>query len=116
MQGPLFSNSFLSHYLSEFKLSNIPNLRLARNTIESLIEELNSGKLESLKEEEFKSRFLIEFFGDVLSFNYGNSNFWTLREEVKTKVDGTKPDGALGFFRKIKVIMMLGLLLKLKMH
>lgn len=103
MQDPLFSDNFLSHYLSDFKLSNVPNLRLARNTIESLIEELNSGKLESLKEEEFKSRFLNEFFGDVLGFNYGNSNFWTLREEVKTQVDGTKPDGALGFFSKNKI-------------
>tara|TARA_R110002050_G_scaffold261556_1_gene401736 strand:- start:276910 stop:279783 length:2874 start_codon:yes stop_codon:yes gene_type:complete len=99
---PLFTENFLSHHLIDFKLSNVPKIRLARNIIESLILELKSGKLESLKEEEFKSRFLNEFFGDVLGFNYGNSNFWTLSEEVKTKVDGTKVDGALGFFGKGK--------------
>lgn len=99
---PLFTQNFLSHYLVDFKLSSVPNIRFARNTIEGLILELKSGKLESLKEEEFKSRFLNEFFGDVLGFNYGNSNFWTLSEEVKTKVDGTKVDGALGYFGKDK--------------
>ena len=114
---PLFTENFLSHHASEGEylrdkfrqmqtnfimwisgLDNKNRIRLARNIIESLILELKSGKLESLKEEEFKSRFLNEFFGDVLGFNYGNSNFWTLSEEVKTKVDGTKVDGALGFF------------------
>ena len=98
----LFSQNFLSHYLNDFKLSNVPNIRLARNIIEGLTQELKSGKLESLKEEELKSRFLNEFFGDVLGYNYGNSTFWTLGEEVKTKVDGTKVDGALGYFSKDK--------------
>lgn len=99
---PLFTQDFLSNYIPNFKLSNVPNVRLARNIIDGLIKELNSGKIGSLKEEEFKSRFLNEFFGDILGFNYGNSNYWTLREEAKTKLDGTKPDGVLGFFSKNK--------------
>ncbi|MDR6300633.1 hypothetical protein [Mesonia maritima] len=56
-----------------------------------------------MKEEEIKSRFLTEFFGDVLGFNYGNSLFWTLREEKKSKTDGKKVDGALGYFYKDKI-------------
>lgn len=99
---PLFTQDFLSNYIPNFKLSNVPNIRLTRNIIDGLIKELNSGKIGSLKEEEFKSRFLNEFFGDILGFNYGNSNYWTLREEAKTIVDGTKPDGVLGFFSKNK--------------
>lgn len=99
---PLFTQDFLSNYIPNFKLSNVPNVRLARNIIDGLIKELNSGKIENAKEEEFKSRFLNEFFGDILGFNYGNSNYWTLREEAKTIVDGTKPDGVLGFFSKNK--------------
>lgn len=99
---PLFTQDFLSNYIPNFKLSNVPNIRLARNIIDGLINELNSGKIENAKEEEFKSRFLNEFFGDILGFNYGNSNYWTLREEAKTKLDGTKPDGVLGFFSKDK--------------
>jgi hypothetical protein len=99
---PLFDKNFLSNFLSDFQLSSLTNIRLAKSIIDSFIQELKSGKLESLKEEEIKSRFLNEFFGDVLGFNYGNSTFWTLREEAKTKVDGTKPDGVLGFFTKNK--------------
>jgi hypothetical protein len=99
---PLFTENFISHYLTNFKLSNVANIKNARSIIKGLVQELDSGKLKSLKEEELKSRFINEFFGDVLGFNYGNSNFWTLREEVKTKVDGTKPDGALGYFSKNK--------------
>lgn len=99
---PLFTEDFLTNYIPNFKLSNVPNVRLARNIIDGLIKELNSGKIENAKEEEFKSRFLNEFFGDILGFNYGNSNYWTLREEAKTNLDGTKPDGVLGFFSKHK--------------
>lgn len=100
--SPLFTENFLSHYLLDFKLSNTSNIRRATDTLKRLNLELKSEKINNAKEEEFKSRFLNEFFGDVLGFNYGNSNFWTLREEVKTKVDGTKADGALGFFTKNK--------------
>lgn len=66
--------------------------------LSELTEELHSGKLESLKEEEFKSRFINSFFGDVLGFDYSSANKWLLREEKKTQVDGTKPDVALGYF------------------
>lgn len=94
----LISENYLSHYLEEFMISSIPNYKKIVSNIKSLIDEYNSGKIESLKEEEFKSRFLMVFFGDVLGFNYGNSNEWLLREEKKSVVDGKKPDGALGFF------------------
>ena len=67
---PLFTQDFLSNYIPNFKLSNVPNVRLARNIIDGLIKELNSGKIENAKEEEFKSRFLNEFFGDILGFNF----------------------------------------------
>lgn len=99
---PLFTEDFLSNYIPNFKLSNVANIRLARNIIDGLIKELHSGKIENAKEEEFKSRYLNDFFGDILGFNYGNSNYWTLREEAKTNLDGTKPDGVLGFFSKHK--------------
>ena len=95
---PIFSDKFLSHYLPDFRLSSVTDIRGINLLIKDLIEELESGKIESMKEEEFKSRFLSTFFGDILGFNYGNSNKWQLREEKKSTTDGTKPDGALGYF------------------
>jgi hypothetical protein len=95
---PIFTDNFLTHYLSNFRASNVSDIREIILLIQSLINELETGKLESLKEEEIKSRFVTTFFGDVLGFNYGNSNKWQLREEIKSVVDGKKPDAALGYF------------------
>ena len=99
---PLFSANFLSHYLPEFKASSVNDIRGITILIKSLVHEFESGKLESLKEEEIKSRFVNTFFGDILGFNYGNSKRWQLREEVKATLDGKKPDAALGYFTKDK--------------
>src|SRR5690606_22854841 len=83
---------------SDFRLSSVTDIRRITLLIKALVEELDSGKIISSKEEEIKSRFVNAFFGDILGFNYGNSNKWRLREEKKSVVDGTKPDAALGYF------------------
>lgn len=95
---PIFSELFLSKFLYDFRLSSIPNIRLIKEKIELLIKELQSGKIDSLKEEEVKSRFVTTFFGDILNFNYGNADAWMLREEKKSLTDGSKPDAVLGYF------------------
>jgi hypothetical protein len=97
---PIFTDNFLSHYISDFRISSIPDIRGISIIIKSLVQELETGKFETLKEEEIKSRFITQFFGDVLGFNYGNSNEWLLREEKKSIIDGKKSDGALGYFYK----------------
>jgi hypothetical protein len=97
---PIFTDIFLSHYISEFRISSVSDIRGMSIIIKNLVQELESGKFETLKEEEIKSRFITLFFGDVLGFNYGNSNEWLLREEKKSIIDGKKSDGALGYFNK----------------
>jgi hypothetical protein len=95
---PLFKPEFLNHYLQNFRLSDIVNIYQIKKTINKWIEAEESGKLQSLKEEVIRSQFLTRIFGDVLGFNYNNNNNWLLQEEVKTDVDGTKPDATLGTF------------------
>lgn len=56
-----FSEVFLSKFLYDFKLSTVPNIRRIKDVVDSLIKELESGKLSSLKEEEIKSRFVTSF-------------------------------------------------------
>lgn len=99
---PLFPKNSLDHYLPDFRLASITGIRDTTLKISGLIDELKSGKIASLKEEEFKPRFINTFFGDVLGFNYGNANFWQLRDEKKSMTDGTKADAVLGFFEKKK--------------
>lgn len=98
----LFTDNFLSHYLSDFRASSVTGIRDITLIIKSFVQELESGKIEKQKEEEIKSRFIHSFFGDVLGFNYGNSNEWQLREEKKSEVDGKKADAALGYFSSEK--------------
>ena len=93
----IFSQNFLLPYLEEFHLSSVTNIRNITEQIELLNEELESGKISSLKEEEFKPRFISTFFGDILGFNYGNADRWQLRDEKKSKTDGTKADAVLGY-------------------
>ncbi len=98
---PIFSDNILSHYLSDFTLSLIPNIRKIELKISEWTIELKTGRIDSCKEESIKSRFLLSFFGDILGFNYGNATEWMLEEERKSTMDGTKVDGALGYFTKI---------------
>jgi hypothetical protein len=65
---PIFTINFLSHILSDFRVSSITGIREITQIIRSYIQELESGKLESFKEEEVKSRFVNDFFGlpDIL--------------------------------------------------
>jgi hypothetical protein len=100
--APIFSANFLALYLPDLKLSSVTDIRKKTLILQDLITELHSGKIGSLKEEEFKSRFINSIFGDVLGFNYGNSKRWQLREEKKSVVDGTKADAALGYFYQDK--------------
>jgi hypothetical protein len=95
---PLFHKEFLSERLAAYELSSVVNISGIRQTLKKLNEALESGKLDHMKEEAIKSQFLTQFFGDILGFNYKNSDNWLFQEEVKTDADATKPDGALGLF------------------
>lgn len=94
----LFPADVLRDELARFRAGSAAEIREKQEVLADWIAQLHSGKLVALKEEEIKSRFITEIFGDVLGFNYGNSRNWQLREEVKTRLDGTKPDAALGYF------------------
>ncbi|MDR7211817.1 hypothetical protein [Flavobacterium piscis] len=94
MPEQIFSKESLGQHYSTFQSQYFPQLNEKREIISEWIAELRSGKLNSLKEEEVKSRFVTAIFGEVLEFNCGNSRSWSLREEMKARVDGTKPDAA----------------------
>jgi hypothetical protein len=98
----IFSHEHLQEYCSSFRISDVSDIEYKKEIIQNWIDDLICGKLESLKEEEIKSRFILEIFGEVLEFSFWNSRNWFLREETKTKFDGTKPDATLGYFTQDK--------------
>ncbi|AIM37571.1 hypothetical protein KO02_13405 [Sphingobacterium sp. ML3W] len=99
MNRPIFSKQFLAQYLKDFRLATQTDIFRKKDIIDTWIKMLESHRLDRSKEEETKSRFILEIFGDVLGFNYKNPSNWLIREELKTSVDATKPDAALGRFK-----------------
>ena len=99
MNRPIFSKPFLAQYLKDFRLTTQTDISRKKDIIDTWIKTLESNRLDRSKEEETKSRFILEIFGDILGFNYKNPSNWLIREELKTNVDATKPDAALGRFK-----------------
>lgn len=99
MSGPIFSTAFLDEHLPAFQVASVVGLKRKKAIIQNWIDSFESNKIDYFKEEEVKSRFIMEFFGDVLGFNYKNPGIWLCREEVKAQSGATKPDAALGVFR-----------------
>ena len=55
---PIFNQNAIDNYSQDFHLANIPNIRKIKLVLDKWIEELDAGKLPTLKEEEIKSRFV----------------------------------------------------------
>lgn len=69
----LFPADLLRDELARYRAVSAAEIREKQDILADWIAQLHSGKLAALKEEEIKSRFITEIFGDVLGFNYGNS-------------------------------------------
>lgn len=97
-QQYIFGDRNYKNKLANFNIDSILNTEEKKRLIETYIKSLNSGKIEQTKEEAIQADFLNIFFGDVLDYDYKNSNSWNLEKEYKSVTDATKADGALGFF------------------
>lgn len=95
----IFNRKMLNKQLDNFNLKDIPNLQEILTTIKKWKYSLEHSNLDKTKEETLQGDFLNHFFTKILGYKnrYGN-NLWNISQEQKTTVDGTKADGALGFF------------------
>ncbi len=80
-------------------LRDIPNYEEKMKAIAAWQDGLYSGRYIDGKEEELKPIFFPEFFEKILGYKSNDENLWHLQLENKSKIDGTKADAALGFFR-----------------
>ena len=71
-----------------------------RKILNNWINSLEKGILSKSKEEEFQGEFLNDIFSLILgAVNKSSGNDeWNLQRESKTKIDGQKADGVIGFF------------------
>ena len=96
----LFNEKLLNKKANEEVDLNKHNLKKRREYLNKWINNLENGVLEKSKEEEFQGEFLYDIFTIVLrAMNKSDGEKeWNLEREMKTKMDGQKADGVLGFF------------------
>ena len=79
---------------------NLSDYSEKRKILNNWINSLEKGILSKSKEEEFQGEFLNDIFSFILgAVNKSSGNDeWNLQRESKTKIDGQKADGVIGFF------------------
>lgn len=82
MPKTIFNDDFLKPYLESFRLSAIPDIQHKKAILQNWHESIAEGKF-TKEEEEAKSRFVNEIFGDVLGFNY---KFQKVANQGRTQV------------------------------
>jgi len=98
LQQKIFGDKNYKQKLANFNVDDISELKTKTEIISKYIKSLESGRIERTKEEAIQADFLNRFFGDILGYDYTDPNLWSLEKEYKSVTDGTKADGALGFF------------------
>ena len=96
----LFNQKILAKKAEEEVDLSKHNLFERRKALDKWINNLENGVLDNSKEEEFQGEFLYDIFTTVLrAVNKSDGEKeWNLERETKTKMDGQKADGVLGFF------------------
>lgn len=98
----LFNNRLLKNAIANFEIPAGYNFEQAEKIIKGWQIALKEHNLENTKETRIQSIFLTKFFNVILGYSEmtdNNSGEWHLINEAKTDFDGTKADGALGFFK-----------------
>ena len=96
---PIFSKNYLARKQSGFDVQSYVTTEEVQGAISEWTKLVKSGVVDKKKEETIGADFLNGIFGKVLGYSYNRSNTtWNLEKEVKSTTDGTKADGALGYF------------------
>lgn len=96
----IFSDRYLDKKMGGFSLLQIPDFEKKLARIKEWQAGIASQRVLKAKEEQLQDDFLKLFFGEVLDYAYRQDlQTWQLEREYKTVVDGSKADGALGYFQ-----------------
>lgn len=92
--NPLFNQKLI---IREIKDISIPKIEKKINVIKRWS---SNELLDKFSEEQLKPLFFKDIFIDILGYKdvISGGDKWTFEIEQKTELDGTKPDGILGFY------------------
>lgn len=107
----LFTEKYLDDKFS-FNDFAVPNVDAKIKVLQQWETEIRNRTIYSKKEEQLQADFLNDIFGEVLGYAYKRGlKEYNLEKEEKSKTDGTKPDGVLGFLtvesKDIRVVIEL---------
>lgn len=102
----LFNKRLLQNHLNNFDLPKDYDFIRVQKILGNWQESIKNGNYDKTKETRVQSAFLSKFFGIILGYSemHDSPEEWYLINEAKTEIDGTKADGALGYFSKSKNI------------
>lgn len=95
----IFNKRILDNKLNHMQLEDIPNWVDKIKIIHNWKTSIESHDLNRTKEKSLQGIFFVHFIEKILGYTgiVGKSK-WTFIQEQKTEVDGTIPDGVIGFF------------------
>lgn len=98
----LFNKRLLQTHLNNFEYPQAFDFERAEKIVSNWQKAIKDGNYDKTKETQVQSSFLNLFFNVILGYSemHDNSDEWFLMNEAKTELDGTKADGALGYFSK----------------
>ena len=107
----LFPTKYLQDRLHLSAL-NVEDMKEKQSVVERWKYEIDTKSIYTKKEEQLQSDFLNDIFGKVLGYAYERGlDELNLEKEQKSKTDGTKPDGVLGYLtadnKDIRVVIEL---------
>ncbi|MFJ7308824.1 Eco57I restriction-modification methylase domain-containing protein [Peribacillus frigoritolerans] len=98
-QKYIFNRKYLADQLKSLDVKDIPSYQEKWEVVKKWNYSLQYSNLAKTKEESIQGEFLSKIFTFVLDYKDRiGRNLWNIQQEQKTKVDGTKADGSLGFF------------------
>lgn len=98
-QKYIFNRKYLADQLKTVDVKDIPGYEEKWEQVKKWDYSLRHSNLVKTKEESIQGDFLNKIFTLVLGYNDRiGRNLWNIQQEQKTKMDGTKADGSLGFF------------------
>ncbi len=107
----LFTEKYLNDKLL-FNTIDVPEFEDKVSVLQRWAKEISDRTIYNKKEEQLQADFLNDIFGKVLGYAYERGlDEYNLEKEEKTKTDGTKPDGVLGYLsatsKDIRVVIEL---------
>lgn len=112
----LFNKRLLQTHLNGFEYPQGFDFEHAEKIISNWQKAIKDGNYDKTRETQVQSSFLHYFFNIILGYKemQDNSDEWFLINEAKTELDGTKADGALGYFTKDEKLNVTRAVIELK--